>query len=277
MNDPYRPSVAKILKIKTESPTVKTFTFKLKEGTLDFQPGQFAELTAFGVGEAPFAYSSSPLETDTFDISIMKTFDPSLGKSGGVTSAIHTMKVGDQVGVRGPFGVGYPVAECEGKDVTILGGGIGLSTLRALILALLAEREKYGKITLFYGARTPADLVFKKDLEKWKKDIDVRLSVDVGEKGWKGNVGVVTTLFDRTKRDFKRDIALVCGPPIMIKFGVLKLLDVGFTPRNTYVSLERMMRCGIGKCGHCNVGKYYVCKDGPIFQYSQIKNIPDPF
>jgi NAD(P)H-flavin reductase len=190
---------------------------------------------------------------------------------------LHVKKPGDLVGVRGPYGNAYPVEECVGKDVTIAGGGIGLSTLRSLILALISEREKYGKIMLFYGARTPTDLVFKKDLERWKKHLDVRLTVDVRDKSWKGHVGVVTTLFDGGKLKFSRDISFVCGPPIMIKFTVLKLLECGFAPGNIYVSLERIMRCGIGKCGHCNVGKYYVCKDGPIFSYEQIKDIPEPF
>jgi NAD(P)H-flavin reductase len=277
MKNPYIPLVAEIVKVKDESPTVKTFTFRLKDGALEFQPGQFVELTAFGVGEAPFAVSSSPFETETFDVSVMKTFDPNLMRSGEVTSALHVKKPGDLVGVRGPYGNAYPVEECVGKDVTIAGGGIGLSTLRSLILALISEREKYGKIMLFYGARTPTDLVFKKDLERWKKHLDVRLTVDVRDKSWKGHVGVVTTLFDGGKLKFSRDISFVCGPPIMIKFTVLKLLECGFAPGNIYVSLERIMRCGIGKCGHCNVGKYYVCKDGPIFSYEQIKDIPEPF
>jgi len=267
--------MAEIVNIEDETPTIKTFALKLKDGPMDFKPGQFIELTVFGAGEAPFAISSSPFEKEIIQVSVMQTFNPVSLRKGRVTSALFTKKPGDLVGIRGPYGNGYPIEKCIG-DVTIVGGGIGASTLRSLILYLMRE-GKCRKITFFYGARTPADLVFKKDLEEWKKLIDVHVTVDNPQDGWTGHVGVVTTLFDKVPLDFSRDIAFVCGPPIMIKFTVKKLLECGFTSDKIFVSLERFMQCGIGKCGHCNIGKYFVCKDGPIFSYEQIKDIPEIF
>jgi NAD(P)H-flavin reductase len=270
----YLPQRAEILEVIDETPNIKTFVLK-PERKFEFKPGQFVELTVAGVGEAPFAIASSPFQGQ-LEITIMRTFDPSLGRYGQVTSAIHQMKAGQVVGIRGPYGNSYPVEASMGKDVLIVGGGIGLSTLRSFLLTLLQDRKKYGRIVLFYGARTPADLAFRREYESWKqRGAEVHITVDVGTAGWTGNVGVVTTLFDRVKLDFKREIAVVCGPPIMIRFTVEKLLQVGYKPENIYVSLERKMRCGIGKCAHCNIGHYYVCKDGPIFSYQQVKDIPE--
>jgi NAD(P)H-flavin reductase len=270
----YLPQRAEILEVIDETPNIKTFVLK-PERKFEFKPGQFVELTVAGVGEAPFAIASSPFQ-EQLEITIMRTFDPSLGRYGQVTSAIHQMKEGQVVGIRGPYGNSYPVEASIGKDVLIVGGGIGLSTLRSFLLTLLQDRKKYGRIVLFYGARTPADLAFRREYESWKqRGAEVHITVDVGTAGWTGNVGVVTTLFDRVKLDFKREIAVVCGPPIMIRFTVEKLLQVGYRPENIYVSLERKMRCGIGKCAHCNIGHYYVCKDGPIFSYQQVKDIPE--
>ncbi|MEM2282075.1 MAG: FAD/NAD(P)-binding protein [Candidatus Hadarchaeales archaeon] len=274
MSSPYLPQPARILEVIDETPNIKTFVLE-PEKKFEFSPGQFLELTAFGVGEAPFAISSPP-HGERLEMTVMRTFDPSLGTYGRVTSALHRMGAGEVLGIRGPYGNSYPVKESEGKDILIVGGGIGLSTLRSYLLTLLHEREKYGRILLFYGARTPADLVFKREYEEWKRrGAEVHLSVDVGTPGWTGNVGVVTTLFDRVKLDFRRELAVVCGPPIMIRFTVERLLQVGYEPPNIYVSLERKMRCGIGKCGHCNIEKYYVCKDGPIFSFEKLKGIPE--
>lgn len=274
MSSPYLPQPARILEVIDETPNIKTFVLEL-ERRFEFNPGQFVELTVFGVGEAPFAISSSPY-SERFEITIMRTFDPSLGRYGKVTSAIHSMKSGEVIGIRGPYGNSYPLKEAEGKNVLIVGGGIGLSTLRSYLLTLVHQREKYGRILLFYGARTPSDLAFRREYESWRgRGVEIRLSVDVGTPGWQGNVGVVTTLFDKVKLDFNRDLAVVCGPPIMIRFTVQKLLEVGYRPEQIYVSLERKMRCGIGKCAHCNVGKFYVCKDGPIFSYHKVKDIPE--
>ena len=270
----YLPQPAKILEVIDETPSIKTFVLQ-PERRFDFKPGQFVELTVAGVGEAPFAIASAPFQ-EQLEITIMRTFDPSLGRYGLVTSTIHRMKAGEVVGIRGPYGNSYPVEACVGKDVLIVGGGIGLSTLRSFLLTLLHERKKYGRVVLFYGARTPADLAFRREYQRWEQEgAEVHITVDVGTAGWTGNVGVVTTLFDRVKLDFRREIAVVCGPPIMIRFTVEKLLQVGYKPENIYVSLERKMRCGVGKCGHCNIGHYYVCKDGPIFSYQQVKHIPE--
>lgn len=272
MQSPYLPAPARILKIVDETPNIKTFVLDRR---MDFKPGQFVELTVFGVGEAPFAIASSPFD-ENLEITVMKTFDPSLERHGRVTSVLHSCKEGEVIGIRGPYGNSYPVEESTGKDVLVVGGGIGLSTLRSYIKTMVHTR-KHNRLILFYGARTPADLAFKRDLESWasRKEVEVHLTVDVGTGDWKGNVGVVTTLFEKVKLDFDFDLAVVCGPPIMIRFTVQKLLQVGYKPQNIYVSLERKMRCGLGKCFHCNIDKYLVCRDGPIFCYDRIKHIPE--
>mgnify|MGYP000020468830 FL=1 len=267
--NPYVPKLAEILKVKEESPDVKTFTFRLKEGEFRFKAGQFVEVSVFGVGEAPFTLSSSPFDTEKFEVSIMRV--------GSVTSAIHRKKEGDVVGIRGPYGTHFPLEKCEGKDVTIVGGGIGIAPLRSLIYALIHEREKYGDIKVLYGAREPRLIVYKDLWDEFKKHVEVYLTVDFADETWKGHVGVVTTLFDVVEINPKDNMAFVCGPPIMIKFVTQKLLELGFAPENIHLSLERMMKCGIGKCGHCNIGKYYVCRDGAVFTYDMIKDIPNPF
>ena len=268
MENPYLPKIAKIINVKQETPIVKTFTLKLEE-EFHFKPGQFVELSVFGVGEAPFGLSSSSYTTDKFEVSVMK--------AGKLTEALHSKKTGDYVGIRGPYGNGYPVEKWVGKNITIVGGGIGLSPLRSLILYLINEKEKYKNIWLLYGAKTPHDLVYKEELAQWRDSLNVNVSVDVSDENWVGNVGVVTILFDIVKIPPSENISVVCGPPIMMKFVVRNLTKIGFTSENIYLSLERMMKCGIGKCGHCNIGKYYVCQDGPVFTYEQVKDIPNPF
>jgi len=267
--NPYIPKLAEILKVKEESPDVKTFTFKLKNGEFNFKAGQFVEVSVFGMGEAPFTLSSSPFDTEKFEVSIMRV--------GSVTAAIHQKKEGDIVGIRGPYGTHFPLEKCEGKNITIVGGGIGIAPLRSLIYALIHEREKYNNIKVLYGAREPRLIVYKDLWDEFKKHVEVYLTVDFADETWKGHVGVVTSLFDVVKVDPKDNMAFVCGPPIMIKFVTQKLLELGFAPENIHLSLERMMKCGIGKCGHCNIGKYYVCRDGAVFTYDMIKDIPNPF
>lgn len=275
MRNPYLPSPVKIVDVQEETPTVKTYA--LKKRGFHFRPGQFVELTVFGAGEAPFSISSSPFDGGRFQVSVAKVFDPNTMRAGKVTSALHEKRIGEIVAIRGPYGTSYPIEEIAGKDVTIIGGGIGLAPLRSLTLALLHEREKYGDMKLLYGARTPRDLVFKKELEGWRNELEVQLTVDRGDEGWEGNVGVVTTLFDIVEIDPANNVAFVCGPPIMMRFVVQKLLRMGFAPDDIHLSLERLMNCGVGKCGHCNIGKYYVCKDGPVFAYEQVKDVPRLF
>jgi NAD(P)H-flavin reductase len=268
---PYRPIAAKLLKVIDETSNIKTFVLK-PESEFHFATGQFIELSIPGVGEAPFTPSSSPLQTDTIDVTIMRT--------GKLTGILHGFKGGEILGIRGPYGNGYPLEKYYGKDILILGGGVGLAPLRSFLLALLGNKEKFGKITLCYGSRTPDDVVYKYLFPEWRKvaGLEILRSVDKCLTGnWDETIGLVTCLLDKITIDMKNAVAIVCGPPIMMKFGTAKLIDIGFTPSNIYLSMEANMSCGMGKCGHCQLGPYFICKDGPVFLYDQIKDIPNPF
>lgn len=260
----YLPKQVKITEIIKETSDVKTFSLDLN---MDYSPGQFVEVSVFGVGEMPISIGTSP--TRNFAISVKKV--------GKVSSALHNLKVGDIVGIRGPYGKGFPVNELEGKDLLLVGGGIGLPPLRSLIEYVLDNRNKFGKMQLLYGARTPADLVYKYLLPRWRNEFDVLVTVDKADETWLEHEGVVTKLFPKICLNPKDTYAVIVGPPIMIKYAVLGLLDMGFKDDRILISLERMMKCGLGTCGHCNIGKYYVCKDGPVFKYSQVKDIPELF
>jgi NAD(P)H-flavin reductase len=266
-SNPYKAVAAKVEGVVDETPTIKTFRFKPVE-PIPFKAGQFVELSVPGYGEAPFTPSSSPAISDHMEITIMR--------AGTLTERIHTLKAGDDVGIRGPLGQPYPLDKYKGKEVLIVGGGVGLAPLRALLFGLFQEIDAYKKIILRYGARTPSDLVYRDAVSKaWdKKQIDVMLSVDKRDESWKGNEGVVTTILEKGKLscDPKNGVAVVCGPPIMMKFATLKVLELGYAPENIYLSMEKNMSCGIGKCGHCRIGPYYACKDGPVFAYAQIQN-----
>ena len=267
MKNIYKPIEAKVENIIDESPGIKSFILKPEE-EFQFATGQFIELTLPGYGEAPFTPSSSPFDKEKFAVTIMN--------AGYVTSKLHSIKKGVILGVRGPFGNGYPIEEFEGKEVLILGGGVGLAPLRSLLLTLIAEKEKYKRILLCYGARTPEDIIYKDEFKEWKDaGVEIHRSVDKADKNWKETEGVVTVLLDKIKMDMKNAVAAVCGPPIMMKFATLKLLEIGFKEDTIYLSMERNMSCGVGKCGHCAFGPYFVCKDGPVFKYSQIKDFPD--
>ncbi|MEO0093452.1 MAG: FAD/NAD(P)-binding protein [candidate division WOR-3 bacterium] len=270
MNNPYRPIPAEILQVIEETPNIKTFVLKPKEA-LQFEAGQFVELTVPGVGEAPFTPSSSPFVKETLELTIMRV--------GRVTNELFKLKAGDWVGIRGPYGQRYPLENFENKEVFIVGGGVGLAPLRSLFLALTHEIKKYKKIYLRYGARTPQDIVYKSLLAEWKtwKGVDVLLTVDVGDKSWKGKVGVVTVILDKIPVDFNNSVAVVCGPPIMMKFVTQRLLEAGFAGKDIYLSMEKNMSCGLGQCGHCRIGRYFTCKDGPVLTWEQIKDIEEPF
>ncbi|MBU0709518.1 MAG: FAD/NAD(P)-binding protein [Candidatus Omnitrophica bacterium] len=264
----YQPIEAVIEEVVQETPTIKTLVLRPKE-EFAFRTGEFIELTVPGLGEAPFTPSSNPKETDTIDVTIMNV--------GTVTSKLHTMKKGDLVGIRGPYGKGYPLDKFKKKDVLVVGGGVGLAPLRSLLFALFSDMKSYKKVVLRYGARTPKDLVYKESLPSWarKKKVNVVTTVDVGEPKWRGNVGLVTTILNKLPVNLKNAVAIVCGPPIMMKFVVMKLLEVGFKAKDIYLSMEKSMSCGLGKCGHCRIGKYYACKDGPVFCYKDLKKIHD--
>ncbi|UCG35373.1 MAG: FAD/NAD(P)-binding protein [Candidatus Omnitrophota bacterium] len=268
INNPYRPIEAEVLKVITETPTIKTIHFKPKE-PIRFATGQFVEITIPGVGEAPFTPSSPPSEKETMQVSVMKV--------GKVTDKIHELKKGDAIGVRGPFGNGYPVDEFKGKEILVVGGGCGFAPLRSLMYEFFDRSGQLKKLFFRGGCKTPKELVYHDETKEWakRKDLNLKLTVDAADSSWKGNVGVVTTILDDVKMDYKKGIGVVCGPPIMMKFATKKLLHMGFKEDNIYLSMEKNMSCGIGKCGHCRLGTYYACKDGPVFKYSEIKKLPE--
>lgn len=267
MKNPYAYTEAEILSVVEETQNIKTFTIK-PHSEIGFRAGQFMDVTMPGIGEAPFTPSSNHNFKDKLDFTIMR--------AGRVTSLMHQAKAGDIVGVRGPYGLGYPLKDFKGKELLIVGGGVGLAPLRALLYALFNEVNDYKKIVLKYGARTSKDIVYKQEIDSWKAKaphIDIEVSVDVGDDAWKGNVGLVTTVLKSGAVDINNAVAIVCGPPIMMKFVTFKLLDIGFKDSTIYLSMEKNMSCGVGKCGHCRIGPYYACKDGPVFTYDKIKDL----
>jgi NAD(P)H-flavin reductase len=270
MKNVYTPIEAEILEVIDETPTIKTFVVEPKQ-EIGFKAGQFMELTVPGFGEAPFTPSSSPSQKGKIDFTVMKV--------GKVTDALHEMGKGQAVGLRGPFGVEYPLDKWKDKEILIVGGGVGGAPLRALFLALTERLGDFKKILYCYGARTPEDIIYKDLIQKeWVKidpdKIEIRLTVDEGDAGWKGNVGVVTTVVEKVSFDLKTSIGVVCGPPIMMKFATFKLIELGYPDEAIYLSMEKNMSCGIGKCGHCMLGEYMVCKDGPVLTYDLIKDKP---
>ena len=264
----YQPINAEIVEVVDESPTIKSFVIA-PEREFEFATGQFVELTLPGEGEAPFTPSSSPSVTDRMEITIMK--------AGRVTARLHECRKGQPVGIRGPYGNGYPVEDFVGKEVYIVGGGVGLAPIRSLFLALVDRVKDFKSIVCRFGARTPEDFIYKKTLfGSWQAidGVEMKLTVDQANGDWDGNVGVVTTILDPKDVDVSHALAVVCGPPIMMKFVTINLLEYGFDPSRIYLSMEKNMSCGVGKCGHCMLGKYYVCKDGPVFTYDQIQKYP---
>jgi NAD(P)H-flavin reductase len=264
----YQPINGEIVDVIEESPTIKSFVIK-PEHNFQFKTGQFVELTLPGEGEAPFTPSSLPAQTEQMEITIMK--------AGRVTGMLHECQKGQEVGIRGPYGNGYPVDDFVGKDIYIIGGGVGLAPIRSLFLTLIDRIKDFKSVVCRYGAKTPADFIYKNTLfDSWQKieGVDMKLTVDEGDGNWDGDVGVVTTICNQGDVDIKNAVAVICGPPIMMRFATVKMLEFGFKPKDIYLSMEKNMSCGIGKCGHCMLGKYYVCKDGPVFTYDQLKDYP---
>jgi len=266
--NPYYPIPVKVKKIIPETPNITTFI--LDGRPIDFEAGQFAELTVPGVGEAPFTPSSSPY-ADNLEFTIMRV--------GRVTSTLFELKEGNVIGVRGPFGKPYPMEDFKDKEIFIVGGGVGFAPLRSLFLALLHDIKDYKKIYIRYGARTSKDIVYRNLISEWQKvhGVDIVLTVDVGDETWKGRVGVVTVILDEIPVNVKTAPTIVCGPPLMMKFATQRLVEVGFKHENIFLSMEKNMSCGVGKCNHCRVGKFYVCKDGPVLTWKDIKDIEEPF
>ena len=254
---------------RIQQETYDTFTLELKPKsdiqTKSFAPGQFNMLYAFGVGEVPISISGDPAKRDVLIHTTRAV--------GAVTNAIWKLRRGDIIGVRGPFGTSWPMEEAKGCDVVIVAGGIGMAPLRPPLYQLLSERREYGKAFLLYGARTPADLLYQQEMEQWqaRSDLQVDITVDRALRWWRGNVGVVTTLIPKADFDPTSTIAMVVGPEIMMRFTIAELQRRGLRDESIYISMERNMKCGFGFCGHCQLGPFFVCKDGPVFRYDRIK------
>lgn len=272
MENPFLPNPASIENIKdlASNGDTKLFRIKFKDENVQkkftFKPGQFVEISVLGIGEAPISICSNPQIKNYFELCIKNV--------GSVTSALHNMKIGDSIHIRGPYGNGFPFNEVKGKEILFVAGGIGLAPLRGLITQMLANNNDFKKILVLYGARTPGDIIFKEELVEWGKNVEVRTTVDKGDEKWDGNVGVVGALLPKTKVSVE-SVAFVCGPPIMLKFVIKDLIKLGFNYNNIITTLERKMQCGIGKCGHCNIGSKYVCIDGPVFTFEELEKIPD--
>jgi NAD(P)H-flavin reductase len=232
-----------------------------------FGPGQFNMLYAYGVGEAPISISGDPEHEETLVHTIRAV--------GSVTNALCALKRGEMLGVRGPYGSAWPVSEAVGKDVVIVAGGIGLAPLRPAIYHLLSHRELYGRVSILYGARTPQDMLYPRELERWRArfDLEVEITVDNAERDWRGHVGVVTKIIPKADLNPANALAMLCGPEIMMRYTVMALEERDLTHEQIYVSMERNMKCGIGLCGHCQWGPLFVCKDGPVFRYSDIAGL----
>jgi NAD(P)H-flavin reductase len=275
MNNPYLPYLARIEHIKQETPDTKTFQAVLldenAQRNFDYKPGQFQMVSVFGVGEAPFCFTSSPTRREYIEFSVKKM--------GVVTTTLHSMNEGDIVGIRGPFGNHFPYEEMEGENIIFIGGGIGLAPLRSLIQFCLDNRNKYGDLTIIYGARTSDDLCFKEELKEWAsaERTKVYLTIDKQDGKWDGHIGFVPPYVMEISPCPDNAYAVTCGPPIMIKFTIENLLKLGFPPERIITTLEMRMKCGIGKCGRCNVGSKYVCLDGPVFSYAELKELPSEY
>lgn len=261
------PTLFEVERIRRETPDAFTLTLRPAEsGSLfPFAPGQFNMLYRFGVGEVPISISGDPAKVERLVHTIRAV--------GAVTRGLASLRPGEAVGVRGPFGRGWPMEEARGKDVVIVAGGIGIAPLRPAIYELLRRRQQYGRVVLLYGARTPRDLLYRQELERWRGrfDVDVLVTVDRGDADWRGHVGVVTTLFPWASFDAGDCMAMVCGPEVMMRFTVAELRARGVPDDRIYLSLERNMKCAVGLCGHCQFGPFFVCRDGPVFRYDRIK------
>ena len=266
----YLPSLAEIVRTEQLTKMEKLFEIKLQnDQELGHQPGQFVEVSLFGIGEAPISVSSSPTKKGSFELAVRAV--------GNVTKTLHTLNRGATLGIRGPFGKGFPIEEMKGKDILFVAGGIGLVPLRSLINYVLDNRSHFGRVFVLFGAKTPAEQLFLDELAKWRqsKDMEYWETVDRSDGQWKGNVGVITTLFPKITVDPQKTIAVIVGPPIMYRFAILEAQVKGIPDDQIIVSLERRMKCGVGKCGHCQINHIYVCQEGPVFNYAKIKDLKE--
>jgi sulfite reductase subunit B len=264
----YAPRLAEVVKIDELTPNEKVFEFRFKDGKeLGHRPGQFVEVSIMGTGESPISVSSSPTKDGTFQLAVRNV--------GNVTNTLHALERGAMVGIRGPFGNGFPLEALDGRDVLLIAGGIGLFPLRSLVQYILDRRSSFGKVILLFGARSPAERLFLDELDLWSRspEIEFQETVDKGDESWKGNVGVITTLIPKVDIDPGKTMAVVVGPPIMYRFVIGELKKKGLADENIILSLERRMKCGVGKCGHCQINGVYVCQEGPVFTLAQLRNL----
>ncbi len=273
----YMPYLMEIENIIEETPDVRTFRLKFKNpeeaGKFTFKAGQFGEYSVFGEGESTFCVASPPTRKGYIECTFRK--------AGRVTNALANLEIGDTVGFRGPYGNTFPIDQWEGKNLLYIAGGIALPPMRCVIWNTLDLREKFKDITIIYGARTVSDLVYKEELKEWNDRPDVRLITTVDPGGetpdWKGETGFVPAVLEKTAPSSENTIAILCGPPVMIKFTMPVLKKLGFRDKDIFTTLENRMKCGFGKCGRCNVGKVFVCLDGPVFTYEQILALPEEY
>jgi NAD(P)H-flavin reductase len=269
----YEPKMAVLDEVRDEIQDVKTFYWHFEheqdqQAFRSFMPGQFAQVSVFGAGEIPLSLPPSPTENRVFFTT---------RRVGRVTAAMHDLKRGDRFGVRGPYGNGFPMQEYSGRNLIIVAGGIGLIPLRSVIMYALDNRDKYKKIQVFYGSRTPRDLMYVDNLKAWQQDkgFECYLTVDQGDSSWNGHTGVVGSLFKKpgVEMPVENTTVFICGPPVMFRFVLADLKKMQFDDRNMVSTLERYMKCGVGKCGHCCIGLAYVCTDGPVFTLEQIRRL----
>ncbi len=271
--NPYLPEVATILETIRETPTIKTFRLRIDDearmSAFTFKPGQVGQLSVFGVGESTFVINSPPTRMEYLQFSVMR--------AGEVTTRLHGLFAGDKIGVRAPLGNCFPYENMRGKNIIFIGGGIGMAPLRTLLLFMLDNRADYGDITLLYGARTPEDMAFKAELPEWlsSSNMSTTLTVDREAPGWEHRVGLIPNVLLELNPSPDNTIAVTCGPPIMIKFTLEALKKLNFADDQILTTLERRMKCGVGICGRCNIGTSYVCVDGPVYSYAQLKALPN--
>jgi len=268
----YVPEIAELVRVQKMSSLETLFEVRLPGGRhLGHMPGQFVQVYLMGIGEAPISICSSPLANGTFELVVREV--------GNLTSALHALKAGDKIGIRGPFGKGFDVASFRGKDVIFVGAGLGLPPLRSLINTMLdpSQRKDFGRVIVLYGVKHPSEFLFNDERKSWesRKDMEYHVTVDRAAPGWNGHQGVITTLIPELQLDAANTVAAICGPPVVYKFAILALRSKGLRDEQIYVSLERKMKCGVGKCGHCQINNVYVCQEGPVFNYGKIKDLKE--
>lgn len=269
--DLYNPIMATIANVEQLTASEMRFEIELPgKEDLNHKPGQFVEVSIFGFGEAPISISSSPTKKSVFDLTVRNT-------GGRLTDKMHKLEAGAQLGIRGPFGNGFDVTQFHGKDIVFVCGGIGLAPLKSLIDYTVAKKEDFGRIIILYGTRNPDEILFPEEIKAWQadKDVEFHMTVDQPNDTWQGNVGVITTLIPGLELDVENTLVTVVGPPVMYKFVLMSLKAKNIPDENIYLSLERRMKCGVGKCGHCQINSVYVCQEGPVFHYPAAKELEE--